>query len=192
MRWRIVSSAAASSFAPPEAVLLWFAGLSFVLVWAIFRDTALDYRLVMAGALLPDVVDVFTGGAGPMHTLIVSVALLFVVMLATRRRRVLRRRLLAVPIGTFVHLVLDGMWRRTEVFWWPFFGADFADTPLPTAARSAVTIVLMELAGAIALVWAYRRFRLHEPERRSKFLRTGRLGRDLLQMPPDVAGPASC
>ena len=188
----IASSAGASSFAPPDPLLLWFAGLSFVLVWAIFRDTALDYRLVMVGALLPDLIDVFTGGAGPMHTLTVSVVLLFAVMLMTRHRRLLRRRLLAVPIGTFVHLVLDGMWRRTEVFWWPFFGTDFADTPLPTTSRSVATVVAMEIAGVIALLWAYRRFRLYEPERRSKFVRTGRLGRDLLQLPPDTAGPASC
>lgn len=174
-------------------MLLWFAGLSFVLVWAIFRDTSLDYRLVMAGALLPDLIDVATGGAGPMHTLTVSVALLFAVMAATRHRRVLRRRSLAIPIGTFVHLVLDGMWRRTEVFWWPFFGSGFADTPLPTSTRAALTIVVMELAGVACLVWAYRRFRLFEPARRAKFLRTGRLGRDLLQTTPGVeGGPASC
>ena len=187
------SSAGASSFAPADALVLWFAGLSFVLVWAIFRDTAIDYRIVMAGALLPDAVDVFTGGAGPMHALITSVVLLFAVMAATRHRRLLRRRLLAVPIGTFVHLVLDGMWRRTEVFWWPFFGRDFADTALPTSARDVGLLIVMELAGAIALLWAYRRFRLYEPERRAKFLRTGRLGRDLLRLPTDpVDGPASC
>ena len=174
-------------------MVLWFAGLSFVLVWAIFRDTALDYRLVVLGALLPDALDLVTGGAGPMHSLAVSVVLMFAVMLATRRRRLLRRRLLAVPIGTFVHLVLDGMWRRTEVFWWPFFGTDFADTALPTAERSVTTVVVMELAGAAALLWAYRRFRLYEPERRAKFARSGRLGRDLVRVPPGVTdGPASC
>lgn len=174
-------------------MLLWFAGLSFVFVWSVFRDTAIDYRLVMAGALLPDVVDVFTGGAGPMHTLSVSVFLLMAVMAATRSRRLLRRRLLAVPIGTFVHLILDGMWRRTEVFWWPFFGWSFGDERLPTEVRSGVALLLMELAGLVALLWVWRRFRLFEPDRRAKFLRTGRLGRDLLQVPPGAGeGPAAC
>ena len=174
-------------------MVLWFAGLSIVLVWAIFRDPAIDYRLVVAGALVPDAIDLITGGAGPMHALPTSVALLFGVMLATRSRRVLRRRLLAVPIGTFIHLVLDGMWKRTEVFWWPFFGTSFAGTPLPTTTRSALTILAMEIVGAIALLWAWRRFRLFEPERRSKLIRTGRLGRDLLLAPPGVTeGPASC
>lgn len=172
-------------------MLLWFAGLSFVFVWAIFRDTAVDYRLVMAGAVLPDAVDLLFGGAGPLHTLLFSVVLLFAVMLGTRGRRHARRRLLAVPIGTFVHLVLDGMWKRTIVFWWPFFGTSFDATPLPTADRSWTLIAVMEIAGIAAFVWVYRRFRLFEPQRRQKFLSTGRLGRDLLRVPEGVDGDAA-
>lgn len=163
---------------------LWFAGLAFLLVWQVFRDTAIDYRLVIAGALLPDVVDVWFGGARVLHSLLFSVVLLTVVMLATRGRRSVRRRLLAVPIGTFVHLVLDGVWRRTAVFWWPFFGTSFEDTPLPTAERSVPLLVAMEVAGLLALLWCAGRFRLAEWERWDHFRRTGRLGRDLLQPPP--------
>jgi hypothetical protein len=175
-------------------VLLWFAGLAFVLVWLVFRDTAMDYRIVIGGALLPDAVDVLFGGARVMHTLVFSVGLLFLVMFATRRRRAARRRLLALPIGTLVHLVLDGMWRRTVVFWWPGFGLSFESTPLPSSERALTLIVAMEVAGLVALVWAWRRFRLYEPERRDYFLRTGRLGRDLQVAPgsPQVRGPASC
>ena len=160
-------------------MLLWFAGLSFLAVWLVFRDPAIDHRLVVAGALLPDVVDVWFGGARLAHTVTASVALLTVVMLATRGRRLLRRRLLALPIGTFLHLVLDGMWTRSEVFWWPFLGGSFGDEGLPSLDRGAANVVL-EIAGAAVLVWAWRRFRLAEPERRAYFLRTGRLGRDLV------------
>ena len=39
---------------------------------------------------------------------------------------------------------------------------------------------VLELAGLTILVWAHRRFRLGEPARRRHFLRTGRLGRDLV------------
>ncbi|MDQ3106947.1 MAG: hypothetical protein M3Q68_03995, partial [Actinomycetota bacterium] len=81
-------------------MFLWFAGMAFVLVWAVFKDTSIDYRLVMGGALLPDVVDGVFGGPHVLHTLSFSVGLLVIVMLATRGRRALRRRLLAVPIGT--------------------------------------------------------------------------------------------
>lgn len=165
-------------------MVLWFAGLTFVLVWSVFRDTAIDYRLVMAGALLPDIVDVFFGGARVMHTLLASVTVLVGVMVVTRGRRHLRRQLLAVPIGLFAHLVLDAMWARTGTFWWPILGGGFEDDTLPSLGRPAALLAAQELAGALALWWAYHRFRLSEPDRRGLFRRTGRLGRDLRVLEP--------
>lgn len=160
-------------------MLLWFAGCSLVVVWSVFHDPAVDYRLVAAGALAPDAVDALLGGPRWLHGLAGSATLLVVVMLGTRGRRGLRRRLLAVPIGTFLHLVLDAMWARTEVFWWPAFGLALPGGGLPSLDRPAVVLVLQEAVGAAALAWWWRRFRLGEPERRRHFLRTGRLGRDL-------------
>jgi membrane-bound metal-dependent hydrolase YbcI (DUF457 family) len=142
-------------------VVLWFAGLSFAIVWSVFRDPAVDHRLVMVGALLPDIVDAPLGGPRYAHTLVASVALLVAVMLATRGRRRLRRRLLAVPIGTFCHLLLDGMWTRTAVFWWPFIGDGLHDRGLPSLDRPVALLVAMEVVGAVALVWAYRQVELH-------------------------------
>lgn len=153
--------------------------MAFVAVWIVFKDPAIDHRLVIAGALLPDVVDVWTGGRWVAHTVLFSVVLLTVVMLTTRGRRRLRRRLLALPIGTFLHLVLDGMWTDRQVFWWPAFGSSFGDRSLPSLDRGWADVP-MELIGLVALVWAWRRFRLAEPERRRHFLRTGHLGRDLV------------
>jgi hypothetical protein len=164
-------------------MLLWFAGVSFVLVWTVFKDTAIDYRLVMAGALLPDLVDVAFGGARVLHTLVWSVGFLVVVMLATRGQRLRRRRLLALPIGTFCHLLLDGMWTRTATFWWPFFGSGFDGHGLPSLERPVGVTVALEIAGLVALLWCRGRFRLGEPARRRAFVRTGRLGRDLAPGP---------
>jgi hypothetical protein len=160
-------------------MLLWFAGLSFVAVWAVFKDPAFDHRLVIVGALVPDVIDVWTGGRWLAHTVLFSAALLTAVMLGTRGRRLLRRRLIALPIGTLLHLVLDGMWADKQVFWWPVYGASFGDRPLPSVERGWFDVPL-ELLGLVALVWAWRRFRLAEPERRRHFVATGRLGRDLV------------
>jgi inner membrane protein len=123
-------------------VLLWFAGGALVAVWQVFKDPAIDYRLVMAGAVAPDVVDAAFGGARLLHTLAFSVVLLCGVMLATRGRRGTRRRLLALPIGTFLHLVLDAMWARTEVFWWPAFGLDLPGDGLPSSDRPAAVLVV--------------------------------------------------
>ena len=160
-------------------MVLWPAGMAVVIVWSVFRDPAIDYRLVVAGALLPDLADGPLGGARLLHTLAFSVVLLMAVMLATRRHRHARRRWLAVPIGTLVHLLLDGMWTRTHTFWWPVFGWHLGGR-LPAVDHGPVVLALEELVGAGALVWCWRRFGLADPTRRATFLRSGRLPRDLV------------
>jgi membrane-bound metal-dependent hydrolase YbcI (DUF457 family) len=159
-------------------VILWPAGMAVLVVWLVFGDPAIDYRLVVAGALLPDVVDGPLGGARFLHALLFSVALLVTVMLATRHRRRARRRWLALPIGTFLHLLVDGMWTHTHTVWWPFFGTAFADR-LPALAHGPVVLALEEAAGLVVLLWAWRRFGLSDPARRTILLRTGRLPRDV-------------
>lgn len=161
-------------------MLLWFLGLSVVIVWLVFRDTALDYRMVMAGAVLPDTVDAFTGGVWVGHTLPAGATLLAVVMVGTRGRRRLRRRLLAVPVGSLLHLFLDGVWTTSTLFWWPALGTELAGGRLPSLERPAGLLVLQEVVGAAALAWWVWRFRLYEPQRWRTFARSGRLGRDLV------------
>ncbi len=159
-------------------MLLWFAGMSFLAVWLVFRDPAIDHRLVIIGAILPDLVDAPTGGVWLGHTLLFSVAVLTAVMLATRGRRRLRRQLLALPIGMFLHLVFDGVWADRNLFWWPFFGTDLPQRALPSVERGLGFDLVLELIGAAVLVWAWRRFRMDLPANRRRFLTTGRLPRD--------------
>jgi hypothetical protein len=161
-------------------VILWFAGGSVWLSWMVFHDPAFDYRLVVVGSLLPDGPDAIAGGARVLHTLAASVVVLAAVMVVTRHRRRLRRRLLAIPIGMLMHLLLDGVWTHRQLFWWPAFGWSFGHVPLPVSTRPALLLAAEEVVGAVLLWWAWRRFRLHEPERRRRFFRTGYLGRDIL------------
>ncbi len=156
-------------------MILWPAGLAVVAVWQIFADPAIDYRLVVAGALLPDLIDgAAQGRIWVMHTLAASVLLLALTMLATRRRRRLRRRLLAVPIGIFLHLVLDGVWATTSIFWWPALGWHLGGR-LPALEHGALVLAAEEVVGAAALAWSWRRFGLADHDRRQRFLRTDRL-----------------
>src|SRR5436190_15715161 len=150
-------------------MILWPVGLSLAIVWHVFQDPAIDYRLVVAGAVLPDLVDAPYGGARIAHSLVFSVLLLTVVMLATRGHRHARRRLLALPIGTFVHLALDGMWTRAHGFWWPFLGGRLSGR-LPAFDHGVAVLALEELAGGVVLIWWWRRFGLSDPSRRSTFL----------------------
>lgn len=170
-------------------MFLWFGGTSLVAMWVVFRDPAIDHRLVVVGALLPDLLDASWGGAAVGHTLAFAVLLLFAVMGLTVGRRSVRRRLLAVPIGWFFHLVFDGAWSDTALFWWPVDGLSFRDVAIPAFDRPVGVTLVMELAGVIALVWAYRRFGLSDGARRSEFARSGRIDRALTN--PD-SSPPSC
>lgn len=158
-------------------MFLWFLGASFLAVWLVFRSPALDYRVVLLGSVLP-VGEAVVGGPWVLHTLAGSVAVLAVVMVVTQRRRLVRRRWLGLPIGLFMHLVLDGVWTRAEVFWWPFLGLDFGEGGLPELDRWPSGLVLEGL-GVLALATAWRWFGFDDPRRRADFLRTGRLDREL-------------
>lgn len=160
-------------------MILWFAGMSVVLVWTVFRSPLVDYRLVVLGSLLP-LVDLAFGGPRVLHSVTGSVALLALAMVVRPGRRLEQRRLVAVPIGTFLHLVLDGVWADTDAFWWPFTGWRWSDGDAPELSRGAL-VVLLELAGAAALVWAFRRFGLDDRARRTRMLRTGQLDRAVIE-----------
>ena len=162
-------------------MLVFFAAASVVAVLFVFDSPTIDYRLVAAGGVLP-LAETVTGRPLLLHTLLGSVLLLGLVMAATVGRRVLRRRLLGVPIGTFMFLVASGVWTRTDLFWWPVAGLDgIAAAPVPEFDRSPVVLVALELVGIAATVWVVRRFELTKAPNRSQLLATGRLPREHLR-----------
>jgi hypothetical protein len=158
-------------------VVLWFVGPSVLIVWAVFSSPAADYRFVALGSLVP-LLELPFGEPRILHSLSGAALALVAVMLGASGRRLVQRRLLGVPIGMLLHLVLDGAWTDTRAFWWPFAGGSWSSSRLPELGRGGWTVVL-EVAGLAACAWGYRRFRLDEPERRTELLRTGRLGRDV-------------
>jgi hypothetical protein len=158
-------------------VFLWFAGGAFALVWLVFRSPAVDYRLVIVGALLP-LGELPFGSPRLLHSVTGAALLLVVAMVLTPRRRLVQRRLVAIPIGVLMHLLLDGIWTNTQAFWWPFAGLAWSDARLPELSRGMFDVVL-EVLGAAALWWCWRRFRLDEPARRRRFLSTGQQDRDV-------------
>ncbi len=155
-------------------MLLWFWGTSFLTVWVVFHDPSIDYRVLLLGSILPDLVDAPFGGAGVAHSVTISVVVLIVVMLATVGQRPRRRRWLALPIGMFLHLVFDGAFTDARVFWWPVSGAPPGEQPLPSIDRGFLSVVF-ELIGLVILAWGWRRFGLADPRRRQLLWRTGHL-----------------
>ena len=156
-------------------MLLWFVATSLVAMRWTFGDPAIDHRLIVAGALLPDVLHVASGGAPVMHSLALPAGGLIAVMLVTVGRRRARRRWLALPIGVFWHQLFDGAWLQSTLFWWPL-GGDAADATFPLAARGIWLIAMMELAGLAGCWWIWRASAMvHSRTARTDFWRTGRL-----------------
>jgi hypothetical protein len=154
-------------------VFFWFIGTAVVTVGVVFRDPRFDYRLLIVGSVLP-IVDGLAGGTRALHSVTVSVGLLGVLMVATAGRKPIRKVLLGLPIGMILHLVFDGAWSDTEVFWWPFFGLSFDDAPLPIVERGWWSVVL-EAVGVAICVWLWRRNDLGDATRRTAFRHDGRL-----------------
>ena len=156
-------------------MFFFFVSAAVIGVLIVFDSPAIDYRFVAGGAVLP-LFEATTGRPLVLHTLIGSVALLALVMVLTVGSRLVRRRLLGVPIGTFVFLSASGAWTRTELFWWPFAGLNgIAAAPLPEFDRPPQVLVLLELLGICAMVWLIRRFELTQAQNRRALISSGRL-----------------
>lgn len=97
-------------------------GLSYI------RDTTgnLDYRMIIIGSMLPDIIDkpllllfsesgLFTGRSHA-HTLLFALLLLFS-GLFTRKSW-----LLTLALANLSHLFLDFIWTDPEILFWPFLG----------------------------------------------------------------------
>ncbi len=155
-------------------MFFWFVTFAVLVVVAVFDSPAMDYRYVAVGAVLP-VIEVVIGHPYIFHTLLGSVGALVIVAVATRGRRLAARRFVGLPIGLFLHLVADGTWSRSELFWWPFLGTSaFGAGDVPERAHLTVSLGL-EVVGIAAAVWVVRRFGLDRPEPRRRFVRSGRL-----------------
>jgi hypothetical protein len=154
-------------------VFFWYVGLSVLGVATIFRSVGVDYRLVALGSLLPLLVDIPFGYRAYGYTLLFAVVLLAIVMIGTiGRPRLLRRRLLCLPIGLFCGLVLSGAFTNNELFWWPFLGSSFVHGAL---LPSTVVVVVEEIIGLVACWVVVGQYDLYLPAPRRQFFRTGRL-----------------
>lgn len=173
----IVRSAGACSSSDPirasTPVFFWFLASSVITIGFVFRDPSFDNRLLLVGSVLPAIDGIFTGSRA-LHSMTVSIVLLAIVMIATKRGSARRKMLLGLPIGMFLHLVFDGAWNDTDTFWWPFTGLSFGDSGIPMVDRGLWSVVL-EIAGLVGCVWLWRKNGLGEAANRRAFLRDGRL-----------------
>ncbi|MGH8913168.1 MAG: metal-dependent hydrolase [Acidimicrobiia bacterium] len=171
-------------------MLFWHLGATLWLFRWIFRDPKVDIRFLLAGAILPDLIDLgigtviladrFSTGELWSHTLLVAAVYMTLVLLSTRRGR-RRRAFMALGVGWLFHLLLDGMWTDPEIFFWPFFGWDLPAGESPfwslawERALSDPWRWALEVVGFAYLAWLWVAVGLNRPERRQLLARTGRL-----------------
>jgi len=137
-------------------MFFWFIGTALASSWIIFGDPKFSYRPLVIGALAPDIIEIWFGNAGPMHSVVTGIALLAIAMLATIGKRPRRKFLLAGVIGLFMHLVYDGAFLNTRMFWWPLSGVRLSGAKIPSMERGLINVPL-EVVGLLLIVWWLRK-----------------------------------
>ena len=89
---------------------------------------SIDYRLVLLGSLLPDIIDkplwlafsdVSLSGRDYGHTFLFNIVLLICGLLVVKYRK---SWLLTISLSSIMHLILDQMWTNPVTLWWPLLG----------------------------------------------------------------------
>ena len=147
--------------------------LHYVLNGVKGRLGSIDYRIVLLGSLLPDIIDkpvwffvtsltsdTSLSGRDYAHTLLFNLALFISALVLIRYRK---SWLLVISLSSFMHLIFDQIWNSPGVLLWPLLG------PLPKEETvgwmsniiqglfSYPEVYIPEIIGlAIVLLFAYR------------------------------------
>ena len=127
-------------------MLFWFIGTSVASVWSVFRDPKFAYRWVIVGALVP------------LFSVVTVVGVLTAVMLLTIGKKAVRKNFLALTIGLFLHLVFDGAFLNTKMFWWPLAGLSMNGYALPLVERVLLNIPF-EIVGVGLILWTKKQIK---------------------------------
>lgn len=163
---------------------------------------SLDYRFVLLGSILPDLIDKPIGAILFINTYhnsrIYAHTLLFSAFLTLTGVHLYKKRktnaVLLLGIGSILHILLDSMWRYPETLLWPFLNikaalwakSNWLDTLMRFPYRfdnwletnlsnlfKNPTPLIFELAGLLLL--AFFVIRLIRHKQLISFFRTGRL-----------------
>lgn len=129
----------------------------------------MDLRVLVVGAMLPDIVDKPLGqvilrdsvnnGRIFCHTLLFLIIITLVGLYLYRSRG--RLWMLTLSFGTLVHLILDEMWLMPRTVLWPLYGWSFPKSELTVAEWTQAlwealftdpVVYIAEIIGLIVLV----------------------------------------
>ena len=168
-------------------MILWHMGIATAIVYVTIGRRRVDYRFILLGAVLPDLLDALGcvvlecgGGRVVAHSLFANVAVTVLIILVLRGET--RLAVFGIGVGWLLHLVADGMWDAPRTFFWPIAGTEFASTPAEPYSIDLLVDPLAhlttwggELVGFLILAWFWVAFSLGDPERRARFFRDGHL-----------------
>jgi len=141
-----------------------------------------DYRYVIFGSMLSDIIDKPLGNI-LLHDMlnngrIIGHSLLFAMLLTIIGIRY--RKSFFLAYGLWMHLLLDMMWLNPVALLWPLLGnfqrLDFEFSHFFVTIQQPYNL-FGELAGLVALAFLFFRHRLYRLENISRFLSTGKLAR---------------
>ena len=163
-------------------------GVAALITYVTLGRRRIDYRFILVGAVLPDIVDPvlglfwFDGPAGRWvgHSLAAVLAVTLAVILLARGQR--RLAWFGLGVGWLLHLVADGMWQAPFTFLWPAFGLRFSQAPAEPYSWDLLadpvahwTTWAGEIVGLVLVAWFFVAFRLGEEDRLRLFLKDGYL-----------------
>lgn len=174
-------------------MLFWHLGITSAVIFATLGRRRIDYRVVLVGSILPDLIDkpigrllfeeVFQNSRLFGHTLLFSVVLLFGIQLTLRGA--MARRWFILPIACMIHLGLDAMWNDPITLFWPLFGSRFPVVPVNNYWLEVLLRplahpleLLKELIGLGSLLYLAFAFGMFQAESLKRFFRTGELPAD--------------
>lgn len=168
-------------------MIFWHMGVAAAIVYVTIGRRRVDYRFILLGAVLPDLIDAATcpfydcaEGRGVAHSLLANVAVTVAIILLLRGET--RLAVFGIGVGWLLHLVADGMWDAPKTFFWPIAGTDFDPSIAEPYSWDLFTDPLAhgwtwggEIVGLLLLAWFYVAFDLKDDARRARFLRDGQL-----------------
>ena len=171
-------------------MLFWHLGMTSFILHSTLGTRRIDYRVVLLGSILPDLIDKPIGRVFFESTFQTSRlwghTLLFVVVLVLGIQFALRgataRRWFILPIASLLHLALDAMWADPVTLFWPLFGTRFPRHPVDNYWLEVLlrpfqhpAVAIQELVGLIALVYLVLGYGLNQKDEANEFWRTGTL-----------------
>ncbi len=161
-------------------------GIGLGLAWVVsYRNrAAVDFRLVLLGSILPDVIDKPLGAILHLEARLWAHSLVFLAAILLLGLLPALRGMRWVVFGDAVHLLFDLIWQQPLVMLLPLFVLAFPAETTPQTCAAYFEILLMdpyvqfgEIVGSVILIAIAWRYGLFSWTALKKFAKDGRLVR---------------